>query len=185
MHEHRFHGDIAALRQPERLARLELHRVVRLAALEDGLHSVLDVGTGSGACAEAFTNAGLHVEGVDVSPEMLEAARGHLPNVTFHEAVAEALPVGEGSFDLVFLRLLLHETDDRTLALREAARVARKRVAVLEWPKEPQQAGPPPEDRVSEAEVRQLARDAGLGEVRIHRLTTLLFAQYKKKRHNG
>ena len=54
MHERRFQGDINRLRNPERLERLELNRVVNIATEGASFHRILDVGTGSGVFAEAF-----------------------------------------------------------------------------------------------------------------------------------
>jgi|GEM_PF-6327643 len=45
MYERRFHGDIGALRSPERLARLEIDRAAGHGSV---IRSMLDVGMGSG-----------------------------------------------------------------------------------------------------------------------------------------
>jgi SAM-dependent methyltransferase len=74
MHERRFHADIARLRSPERLARLEVNRVVELITKDTNIRRVLDVGTGNGVFAEAFAHAGLDVKRLDANPEMLAAA---------------------------------------------------------------------------------------------------------------
>ena len=66
--------------------------------------------------------------GLDVNPEMLPVARKFFPAADFREGVAEALPFGDGSFDLVFMGLLLHETDDISAALAEAHRVTSQQV---------------------------------------------------------
>ena len=131
MHEHRFHGDISRLRSPERLAWLEVDRVVKLSTQGENLRRVLDVGTGSGIFAEAFAKLGLDIEGVDANPEMLTAARNQVEGVRFQEGTAESLPYPDSSFDLVFMGLLFHETDDRLKAMQEAARVTRQQVTVL------------------------------------------------------
>jgi len=90
MHERRFNREIERLRDPERIARLEVERVVDLAL--EGLkevQSVLDVGTGSGLFAEQFAAKGLQVTGLDANPEMIPAARQYVPAGTFHEGIAE------------------------------------------------------------------------------------------------
>ncbi len=162
MHEHRFHGDIARLRSPERLAWLEVERVVKLSLQDGNFHRVLDVGTGSGIFAEAFSKAGLEVVGVDANPEMLEAARNLVPGVRFEEGIAEALPSPDAAYDLVFMGLLFHETDDRLQAMREGARVARQRVVALEWPYKEQETGPGLDERLTEEQITGLATQAGL-----------------------
>jgi len=112
MHEKRFEGDITRLRNPERIDRLEVERVVTLCLEQATIKCVLDIGTGSGLFAEAFARRGLAVTGVDVNPEMLPAARAYVPVGNFRESTAEALPFADAAFDLAFMGLLLHESDE-------------------------------------------------------------------------
>jgi ubiquinone/menaquinone biosynthesis C-methylase UbiE len=133
MHEKRFAGEIERLRSPERVERLELEHVTGLCLDGQPLSSVLDVGTGSGLFADAFSRHGLEVAGVDANPEMLAAARQFVPKGDFRAGTAEALPYPDGSFDLVFMGLVLHESDEPLKALQEARRVARQQVCILEW----------------------------------------------------
>lgn len=175
MHERRYNREIERLRDPERVERLEVARVAKLAS--EGLaeaSSVLDVGTGSGLFAQQFAAMGFQVTGVDANPEMLTAARQHVPGGTFEEGNAEKLPFPDGSFDLAFMGLLLHETDDRQAALVEARRVAVHRVAVLEWPEEVGSFGPQRDHRLSSAEIKQLALQAGFKSVHVLPLTHLV-----------
>ncbi len=78
------------------------------------------------------------------------------------------------SFDLVFMGLLLHETDDISAALAEAHRVTSRRLAVLEWPKEQQEFGPPPDHRLDTDEVISLSKRAGFLNVEMIPLTYLV-----------
>jgi len=166
MHDRRFEGQIERLRAPQRVALLEVARVVDLCLAGISVQRVLDVGTGSGIFAEAFAARGLAVSGVDVNPAMLPVARGFVPGGEFQAAPAEALPFGDGTFDLVFLGHVLHETDDAVQALAEARRVATARVAVLEWPYLDEAQGPPLAHRLSPERVAALALAAGFGGVR-------------------
>jgi SAM-dependent methyltransferase len=172
-HSRRFHGGAARLRSPERLARMEIPRVVD--ACLQGLEkpSVLDVGTGAGVFAEAFAPNASRVAGVDPNEELLTVARGFLPNTDFRAGTAESLPFPDSSFDLVFFGVVLHEVDDPAAALAEARRVARMRVAVLEWPYERGESGPPLEHRLEPARIQDLARSAGLGEGCLIKLASL------------
>ncbi len=174
MHEHRFHGGVARLRSPERLAWLEVDRVVELSLQSGNIRRVLDIGTGSGIFAEAFAKSGLEVEGLDANPEMLAAARDLVADVHFQEGVAESLPYADGDFDLVFMGLLFHETDDRLKAMQEAARVARQRVAILEWPYQEQEIGPGLDERLTEHDIQKLAEQAGLMNLRVVPLQALV-----------
>jgi len=160
-HEKRFAGDISRLRAPERVELLEVGRVVDLCLENVQTGSVLDVGTGSGLFAEAFAGRGLTVAGVDVNPEMLEAARHFVPGGDFRPGTAEALPCPDRAYDLVFLGLVLHESDETLKALQETRRVARKRVAILEWPYREQPFGPPLAHRLNPDELTGLFQKAG------------------------
>jgi len=175
MHEKRFNSQIDRLRDPGRVARLEVERAVNLAMENlNEVKSVLDIGTGSGLFAEQFAARGLQVTGLDANPEMLPAARMYVPAGIFHEGIAEKLPFPDGSFDLVFMGLLLHETDDTLVALKEAYRATQKRLAILEWPYEEQDFGPPIEHRLSPDKIVLFAKQAGFAAVHQNRLESLI-----------
>jgi ubiquinone/menaquinone biosynthesis C-methylase UbiE len=126
---------------------------------------VLDVGTGTGIFAEEFARRSLRVTGIDPNSELLDVARGLVPGGTFVEAIAEELPFDDAAFDLVFLGHVLHETENPATALRETRRVAKKRVAILEWPYRKEGMGPPLEHRLQSARIMDLARNAGFAGV--------------------
>jgi SAM-dependent methyltransferase len=161
MHEKRFDGDIDRLRTPERVERLEVERVVGICLEDGGFACLLDVGTGSGLFAESFSQHGLQVAGVDVNPEMLVAARRFVPKGDFREGTAETLPYLDGSFDVLFLGLVLHESDDPLQVLQEARRVARKRVCILEWPYRDQTFGPVLAHRLNPEDLTDLFQKSG------------------------
>jgi ubiquinone/menaquinone biosynthesis C-methylase UbiE len=150
-------------------------RVVELSLAGLTATSVLDVGTGTGVFAEAFVAAGLAVTGIDTNADLLALAREFAPAAQFREAPAEQIPLPDGSFDLVFLGHVLHETDDPVAALREARRVARQRVAILEWPYRDEPHGPPLAHRLSPASVADLAARAGLAQVEASHLEHMDF----------
>ncbi|MGA2623892.1 MAG: class I SAM-dependent methyltransferase [Bacteroidota bacterium] len=161
MHEHRFHGEPDRLRAPERVVLLEVDRVVQLTLEGITAGTILDVGTGTGVFAEAFAKKGFAVTGIDANQEMLDAARRHVSAGQFQQALAEELPFLEGSFDVVFLGLVLHETDIPLKALKEAKRVARQRVAMVEWPYRLEDHGPPLEERIRPETVARLVHHSG------------------------
>jgi ubiquinone/menaquinone biosynthesis C-methylase UbiE len=171
MHERRFRGDADRLRSPERLARLDVPRVVALCLEGLSAASVLDIGTGTGVFAEAFAASGIDVTGIDTNADLLALARLHVPAGNFREAPAENLPFADGSFDLVFLGVVLHETDDPLAALMEARRLARRRAAVLEWPYRDEPHGPPLAHRLSTERVTALASAAGFRQIESIQLT--------------
>jgi ubiquinone/menaquinone biosynthesis C-methylase UbiE len=175
MHEKLYDGTVERLRSPERVARLEVERVVSLCLEAADLRNVLDVGVGSGLFAEAFSQRGLEVSGVDVNPEMIVAARHFVPDGDFRESTAEELPYPDTSFDLVFFGLVLHESDEPLKALQEARRVSRQRVGILEWSYQDGEFGPPLAHRLNPTEIVNLARQAGFTSVHNIPLTHLSF----------
>ncbi len=175
MNERRYDGEIERLRSPGRLALLEVERVVGL-SLEglDAPESMLDIGTGSAIFAEAFAARGLAVAGIDLRDDMLAAARTYVPSGDFRKAHMEQLPFAENSFDLAFMGLVLHEADDLLNALQVAQRVAKARVAVLEWRYEVQEFGPPMAHRLQPEIVRAAAVEAGFQQFDEDRLQGLI-----------
>jgi ubiquinone/menaquinone biosynthesis C-methylase UbiE len=175
MHEKRFEGDINRLRNPERIARLEVERVVDLCLDGAQIKSVLDIGTGSGLFAEAFAQRELDVSGVDVNPEMISAARTYVPAGDFRASSAETLPFADASFDLVFMGLVLHESDEQLQVLSEARRVVRRRAGILEWAYRQEDFGAPLEHRLHPDLVMDLAKEAGFRICEMIPLEKLVF----------
>lgn len=99
--------------------------------------TLLDVATGSAdipaamLCWAGGRGIELDVTATDVSPEVLEAARGNVgagARVRFEPANALALPYRDASFDYVTCNMALHHftPDAAVLVLREMQRVARR-----------------------------------------------------------
>jgi SAM-dependent methyltransferase len=99
--------------------------VLRLVALR-GDERALDVGTGAGVLALALAPLVRTVVGIDIVPELLEAARRRAPeNVTFVEGDASSLPFDDGYFDLGATRRTLHHMRRPELAVAELTRVTK------------------------------------------------------------
>lgn len=92
---------------------------------------VLDLGAGAGFdCFLAAERVGPegHVIGVDMTPDMVERARENarrsdLDNVEFRLGEIEALPVGDGTVDVIISNCVLNLSTSRGRAFREAYRV--------------------------------------------------------------
>lgn len=89
---------------------------------------VLDVGTGPGLLLVALARVrpDLALTGVDVSPEMVAAARRNLrawPRAEARVGNAAGLPFDDGAFDLVVSSLSVHHWGDPAAAAAELARV--------------------------------------------------------------
>lgn len=92
---------------------------------------VLDIGCGSGNHLIVFNKLRLNVSGVDASPYMISLARQRLgERCTLRTGMAEDLPFDDNVFDYATLINTMEFLEDPLEALREAGRVARKRVFV-------------------------------------------------------
>ncbi len=163
--DRRFDGPADNLTRPERLERLQPEQTVRLVMERVQPKNAADVGAGTGLFAGWLLRQGIPVSACDVNPAMAEAARERLPEINMSVAPAEALPWADASIDLLFYSMVLHEVDDLGAALREARRVARRAVAVLEWEHKEEEIGPPLDHRLSLDTLRAAALDAGFVEV--------------------
>ena len=170
MTEDRKCHNLEKLRSPERLALVEVDRVVQLTLEGISADGILDIGTGSGLFAEAFVSRGLDVTGIDEQERMLAAARSFVPEGDFRVASAESLPFPDDSFDVAFLGHVLHESEIPLRVLQEARRVSRRRVSVLEWPHQEEAEGPPKAHRLKSEEVLNFAAEAGFKQCREIRL---------------
>jgi len=142
---------------PAHSAGADLDLVVEWAA---GCATAIDVATGGGHVARRLREAGLEVVSCDPSP-------GMQPDVI---CFAEDLPFADASFELAATRVAAHHFADVAEATRELARVASKRVVVVdnlhmgEESEEAERIRDPSHVRnYSEGEWRGFLAGAGLG----------------------
>jgi SAM-dependent methyltransferase len=83
--------------------------------------SILDLGCGDGQLTLRLATTGARVTGVDLSPEMLSAARAR--GVDAREGSAELLPFADRSFDAVFSNAVLHWIRNQDAMMAEVRRV--------------------------------------------------------------
>jgi ubiquinone/menaquinone biosynthesis C-methylase UbiE len=178
MHERRYTGEIERLRAPHRVTLLEVDHVVDLCLEGIQAVDVLDVGTGSGIFAEAFSKRGVYVTGIDPNPEMLKAAKGFAPTGTFLHGTVENIPLIEKTFDIVFLGHVLHESDNMIKALSESKRVAKKKVCILEWPYKEEESGPPLEHRLKTEDIVTTAAKVGFTQTTTIQLHHMVLFQF-------
>ena len=103
-----------------------------VADLHEG-ETVLDLGSGAGA--DVLISAGRvgptgKAIGVDMTDEMLDLARANaaqagVENVEFFKGYLEDLPLPDASVDVVISNCVINLAADKTIVLREAARVLR------------------------------------------------------------
>lgn len=86
---------------------------------------VLDLCCGSGPVTQVLVQYSQHVTGLDASPKAIARAQVNVPQATFIEGFAEAMPFAEASFDVVHTSMALHEMepDQRLQILQEVFRV--------------------------------------------------------------
>jgi demethylmenaquinone methyltransferase/2-methoxy-6-polyprenyl-1,4-benzoquinol methylase len=88
---------------------------------------VLDLCCGSGQATQFLVQRSPHVTGLDASPRSLRRAQQNVPEATYVEAFAEAMPFADQTFDLVHTSAALHEMRPEQLQqiLQEVYRVLR------------------------------------------------------------
>jgi ubiquinone/menaquinone biosynthesis C-methylase UbiE len=174
MSQKEFLSKFEILRSPKRIAQLEVQRVVELSL--NGIHikSVLDVGTGTGLFAEAFSSFVDDVSGIDVNIEMIKIAKDFVFTAKFLQSSAGSIPFGNDKFDLVFLGHMLHESHSPSSALLEAKRCSKKRTVVLEWPYQDEKIGPPLERRIKPEEIIEMVDCAKFQHVEAVPLTHMV-----------
>lgn len=155
----------------ERFEALKPEALLRSLGLKRG-QTMADIGCGPGFFTiPAATIVGPHglVFAADVQGEMLSAVRSRvaeqgLENVRLVKTSDTEIPVRAGACDLVLLAFMIHEVPMRSRFLHRAARLAKPtgRIAVLEWEKREQTAGPPLDDRITPEELIADALAAGL-----------------------
>jgi arsenite methyltransferase len=103
-----------------------------VADLHEG-ETVLDLGSGAGAdvlISARRVGASGRAIGLDMTDEMLELARANareagVENVEFVKGYIEEIPLPDGSVDVVISNCVINLAADKTVVLKEAARVLR------------------------------------------------------------
>ncbi len=98
---------------------------------------VLDIGTGTGAWAAKFLSSdAAYVQGVDISPKMLNESKKKHNRITFVIGNAEDLhEIKDNTFDIVTASYVVHgvRADRRASILSEMKRISRKHVVIHDF----------------------------------------------------
>lgn len=113
-------------KRPQELYRARLHEEVRALLPLD----VLEVGCGSGTFLRAAADLGARLAGIDPDEAAVAALRAEGFDVS--RGNAEKLEFAAGSFDAVVFCYTAHHIRDWSSALREASRVARRAIFILD-----------------------------------------------------
>lgn len=108
----------------------KLHHLLRLVKFDAYVgRTVLEVGCGAAVDLARFAKGGATVTGVDLAGSAIELARQNFSQQglrgDFHVADAEALPFGDGSFDLVYAHGVVQYTAHPERLVAECRRVLR------------------------------------------------------------
>lgn len=106
---------------------------------------ILDLAAGTGASSVALARSGADVVAADFSKGMIAEGRrrhGGIPNLSFAEADATALPFADDEFDTVTMSFGLRNVNEPKKALRELLRVTKPggRLVVCEFSQPPSKA---------------------------------------------
>ncbi len=106
---------------------------------------ILDLAAGTGASAVSLARSGADVIAADFSPGMIAEGRrrhGSIPNLTFVEADATALPFADDDFDTVTMSFGLRNVNDARKAIAELLRVTKPggRLVICEFSHPPSRA---------------------------------------------
>lgn len=106
---------------------------------------ILDLAAGTGASSVSLARSGADVVAADFSPGMIaEGRRRHdsIPNLTFREADATALPFADDEFDAVTMSFGLRNVNEPKKALAELLRVTKPggRLVICEFSHPPSPA---------------------------------------------
>jgi ubiquinone/menaquinone biosynthesis C-methylase UbiE len=147
-HSRAFEG--RSVRLYDLMARRVLRRAYRriaadVAAGAPAGAAILDIGTGPGVLLVelATRRADLQLTGVDLSPDMVHAAKRNLDRfggrATAHVGDVADLPFPDRSFDLIVSSLSLHHWDDPAAAVPELDRILRPggQLAIYDFPSAP------------------------------------------------
>ena len=117
-------------------------QLVKFAGVSAG-ENVLDVATGTGVVAITAARAGARVNGLDLTPALLEQARenariAQLPEIVWTEGDAEDLPYPDATFDVVLSEFGHMFAPRPEIAVKEMRRVLKPggRIALATWPPE-------------------------------------------------
>lgn len=106
--------------------RLHKAELVRRVAVRDG-DNILDVACGNGALLGMLSGkAKIHAFGVDLSENMIAAARAHHPDCTFAVGPCVPLPFEDGSMNAITVSCAFHHFEFPKAFARECMRVLKQ-----------------------------------------------------------
>lgn len=157
------------LESEERIRLLAPPKTLKALGYRQGT-AAADIGCGIGVFTipMAEMGGGAKIYAADVSEEMLaevkrRADEAGLSNILPVKSEEYDFRIGDEAVDFVLVCTVLHEIDDKTRFLKEAARICRKdgKIAIIEFNESYTAYGPPLTHRVTRLQVNEWLRDAG------------------------
>ncbi len=110
------------------IAEEQVERAMRQVLGSEKIHTLVDIGTGTGRILELFAEQFTHGLGIDINTDMLAYARAKLEQAGIkHAQVRQAdlyhLPLDNAIADAVIIHQVLHFLDNPAQALNECARI--------------------------------------------------------------
>jgi len=187
-------GYLWILERPERDAYQKPAEVMAALAFRPG-ERVADIGAGSGYFARRVSKvvgSTGEVRAIDIAPEVLDylearARREGLGNIRVQRVTPDDPQLPAGGVDTILMVDTLHYVKERGAFAKKlrAGLAPGGRVVVIDFiPKSPEERpwGPPPEQKMSRAEVDAAMAEAGLAPARVHDfLTEQFFVEYRPR----
>ena len=137
---------------------------------------IVEIGAGTGFFSIAFlqqsNTATLYA--CDLSDTMIDWVKENVapqyPHIIPLRAEEHAVPLDDGTADLVYMINVHHELEDPMLTLEEAHRIAKPdgKIFIVDWKKEDMAEGPPKGIRYLPETVKDQLRHAGFEHVAIY-----------------
>ncbi len=180
---------------PKGLTFVEPRTVIRALSVGTG-DTVADFGAGSGYFSFEFARA-VGAEGtvyaLDVLPSALEAITSQAKALGLANVVAQRCNLerangsglGTGSVDWVIAKDVLLQNKDKSVIMREVARILKPagRALIVEWDPEESIVGPERELRIKPADMKQIIEEAGLAVVEEPSVGGFHYAFLVEKKH--
>lgn len=180
---------------PKGLTFVEPKTVIRALSVGTG-DTVADFGAGSGHFSFEFARA-VGAEGrvyaLDVLPSALEAIASRAKTLGLSNVVAQRCNLerangsglGAGSVDWVVAKDVLLQNKDKSIILREVARIMKPagRALIVEWDPNEAIVGPDRELRIKPDDMRQLIEASGLNVVEEPSVGGFHYAFLVEKKH--
>lgn len=153
---------------PARLNELKPDATLKSIGLKEG-DVFCDIGVGPGIFsipAAIVTHEAVYA--IDTSQDMLEIVSQKsktqgLDNIVLINPDGFSYPISDGECDIVLLCTVIHEIDDTTALLREIFRILKPqgKLVIIEFYKKQTQMGPPLNHRISEEQLKEIAKQNG------------------------